>query len=62
MTQISTSYEIVKTVKGQDIIRRKGTKFPYFLVVKGSPFNGEAGAFYDFKTCKAATEFINKLF
>lgn len=57
-----TNYEVVKTVKGQDIIRRIGTKFPYFIVVSGNPFNGECGSFHSFKTCKAAAEFADKLF
>lgn len=48
-------YETVKVVKGFKIERAKGTRGFYFVTVKeGKGFR----AAYNFKTIKAATEFI----
>ena len=50
-------YEVVKTVKGYDIVRLKGTKGAYHVSVReGKGFR----EFHTFKTIKAATEFIEK--
>jgi len=50
-------YEVVKTVKGYDITRMKGTKGAYHVNVReGKGFR----EFYTFKTIKSATEFIEK--
>ena len=50
-------YEVVKTVKGYDIIRMKGTKGAYHVNVReGKGFR----EFHTFKTIKAAVEFIEK--
>jgi len=49
-------YEVVKTVKGFDITRMKGTRRVYHVNVKeGKGFR----EFHTFKTIKAAVEFIN---
>lgn len=51
-------YETVKTVKGYDITRMKGTKGAYHVNVReGKGFR----AFHTFKTIKAAVEFIEKV-
>ena len=48
-------YEIVKVVKGYEIIRMKGTKGAYHVNIReGKGFR----EFHTFKTIKAATEFI----
>lgn len=49
-------YETVKTVKGYDIKRMKGTKGAYHVTVReGKGFR----EFHTFRTIKAAVEFIN---
>lgn len=49
-------YETVKTVKGYDIKRIKGTKGAYHVTVReGKGFR----EFHTFRTIKAAVEFIN---
>lgn len=48
-------YEVVKTVKGYDITRAKGTHGCYYVNIReGKGFR----EFHTFKTIKAATEFI----
>ena len=48
-------YETVKTVKGYDITRMKGTKGCYYVNVReGKGFR----EFHTFRTIKAAAEFI----
>lgn len=48
-------YETVKTVKGYDIVRMKGSKGIYHVNVReGKGFR----EFHTFKTIKAAVEFI----
>lgn len=48
-------YEVVKTVKGYDITRMKGTKGHYHVSVReGKGFR----EFHTFKTIKSAVEFI----
>lgn len=48
-------YEIVKTVKGYDIVRMKGTRGFYHVTTReGKNFK----TVYTFKTIKAAAEFI----
>ena len=50
-------YEVVKTVKGYDIIRMKGTKGIYHINIReGKGFK----EFHTFRTIKAAVEFIEK--
>ena len=50
-------YEVVKIVKGYEIIRMKGTKGSYHVNIKeGKGFR----EFHTFKTIKSATEFIEK--
>lgn len=56
-----THYETIKTVNGIEIIRRIGTKFPYFINIKGDIRNDWNCEFYSFKTCKAAAEFANTI-
>lgn len=52
------TYETVKTVKGYDILRMKGTKGTYHVSVReGKGFR----EFHTFKTIKAAVEFIEKV-
>ena len=51
-------YETVKTVKGYDITRMKGTKGAYHVNVReGKGFR----EFHTFKTIQAAVEFIEKV-
>lgn len=51
-------YETVKTVKGYDITRMKGTKGAYHVNVReGKGFR----EFHTFKTIKASVEFIEKV-
>lgn len=48
-------FEVVKTVKGYDITRMKGTKGAYHVSVReGKGFR----EFHTFKTIKSAVEFI----
>lgn len=48
-------YEVVKTVKGYNIVRMKGTKGFYHVNVReGKGFR----EFHTFRTIKAAVEFI----
>ena len=48
-------YEVVKTVKGYDITRMKGTRGSYHVnVCEGNGFR----EFHTFKSIKAAVEFI----
>lgn len=48
-------YEVVKTVKGYDITRMKGTKGHYHVSVReGKGFR----EFHTFKTIKSAVQFI----
>lgn len=50
-------YEVVKTVKGYDIYRMKGTHGAYHVNIReGNGFR----EFHTFRTIKAATEFIEK--
>lgn len=50
-------YEVVKIVKGYEILRMKGTKGAYHVNIReGKGFR----EFHTFKTIKAATEFIEK--
>lgn len=50
-------YEVVKTVKGYEITRMKGTHGFYHVNVReGKGFK----EFHTFRTIKAAVEFINK--
>lgn len=51
-------FETVKVVKGVEIYRYKGTKFPYMINVYEGP-NPWDKCFYSFRTCKAAVEFLN---
>jgi hypothetical protein len=49
-------YETVKTVKGYDIVRLKGTKGAYHVNIReGKGFR----EFHTFRSIKAAVEFIN---
>lgn len=48
-------YEVVKTVKGYDITRMKGTRGIYFVNVREGKGWRE---FHTFRTIKAAAEFI----
>lgn len=49
-------YEVVKVVKGYEIVRMKGTKGFYHVNVReGRGFR----EFHTFRTIKAAVEFIN---
>ena len=50
-------YEVVKVVKGYEIVRRKGTKGAYHVNVREGKGWRE---FHTFKTIKAAVEFIEK--
>jgi hypothetical protein len=51
-------YEVVKIVKGYEILRMKGTKGAYHVNIReGKGFK----EFHTFKTIKAATEFIEKV-
>ena len=51
-------YEVVKTVKGYNIYRMKGTHGAYHVNIReGKGFR----EFHTFKTIKAATEFIEKV-
>lgn len=54
-------YETVKTVKGYEITRMKGTHGCYHVNVKEGTTSGGKGwqEFHTFKTIKAATQFIN---
>lgn len=45
-------YETVKTVKGHDITRAVGHKFPFYVEDK------KGVSYYTFKTLKAAVNFI----
>lgn len=50
-------YEVVKVVKGYEIVRMKGTKGAYHVTVReGKGFR----EFHTFRTIKAAVEFIQK--
>ena len=52
-------YEVVKTVKGIEIKRMKGTKGFYHVNIReGKGFK----EFHTFRTIKAAAEFIEKTF
>jgi hypothetical protein len=54
------TYETIKTINGIDILRVKGTKFPYIINIKGDVRDGEAWKeFFTFKTRKAAVEFAS---
>ena len=50
-------YEVVKTVKGYDITRMKGTRGMYFVNVREGKGWRE---FHTFRTIKAAAEFIER--
>ncbi len=50
-------YEVVKTVKGYDITRMKGTRGIYHVNVREGKGWKE---FHTFRTIKAAVEFIEK--
>lgn len=50
-------YETVKTVKGYDIIRRKGTHGFYYVYTTRKE---KSATFYEFHTIKAAAEFIEE--
>lgn len=50
-------YEVIKIVKGYEILRMKGTKGAYHVNIReGKGFR----KFHTFKTIKAAVEFIEK--
>ena len=50
-------YEVVKVVKGYEIVRMKGTRGFYHVTVReGRGFR----EFHTFRSIKAATEFIEK--
>lgn len=49
-------YEVVKTVNGHDIYRRKGTKFFYYVDYKVTKIS-HCKTTYSFKTQKAAAAF-----
>lgn len=51
-------YEVVKMIKGYEIIRMKGTKGAYHVNIREGKCFKE---FHTFKTIKAATEFIETL-
>lgn len=51
-------YEVVKTVKGYEIIRMKGTKGIFHVIVRESRGFQE---FHSFKTIKSAVEFIERV-
>ena len=51
-------YEVVKIVKGYEILRLKGTKGAYHVNIREGKGWKE---FHTFKTIKAATEFIEKV-
>lgn len=51
-------YEVVKMIKGYEIIRMKGTKGAYQVNIREGKCFKE---FHTFKTIKAATEFIETL-
>lgn len=52
-------YEVVKVVKGYEIVRLKGSKGAYHVSIKeGKGFK----EFFTFKTIKAAVEFIEKVY
>ena len=55
MKGVRNMYEVVKIVKGYEILRMKGTKGAYHVNIReGKGFR----EFHTFKTIKAATEFI----
>ena len=55
--EISKMYEVVKAVKGYEIVRMKGTRGSYHVNVReGRGFR----EFHTFRSIKAATEFIEK--
>ena len=55
--EISKMYEVVKVVKGYEIVRMKGTRGFYHVNVReGRGFR----EFHTFRSIKAATEFIEK--
>ena len=55
--RMTKMYEVVKTVKGYEITRMKGTHGFYHVNVReGKGFK----EFHTFRTIKAAVEFINK--
>lgn len=57
MKGVRNMYEVVKIVKGYEILRMKGTKGAYHVNIReGKGFR----EFHTFKTIKAATEFIEK--
>lgn len=51
-------YEVVKIVKGYEILRMKGTNGAYHVNIREGKGWKE---FHTFKTIKAATEFIEKV-
>lgn len=51
-------YEVVKIVKGYEILRMKGTTGTYHVNIREGKGWKE---FHTFKTIKAATEFIEKV-
>ena len=51
-------YEVVKIVKGYEILRMKGIKGAYHVNIREGKGWKE---FHTFKTIKAATEFIEKV-
>lgn len=56
--EISKMYEVVKVVKGYEIVRMKGTRGFYHVTVReGRGFS----EFHTFRSIKAATEFIEKV-
>lgn len=52
-------FEVVRTVKGQDIVRMKGTHGAYHVNVREGRGWRE---FHTFKTIKAAVEFCEEVF
>lgn len=58
MKGVRNMYEVVKIVKGYEILRMKGTKGAYHVNIREGKGWKE---FHTFKTIKAATEFIEKV-
>ena len=58
MKGVKNMYEVVKIVKGYEILRMKGTKGAYHVNIREGKGWKE---FHTFKTIKAATEFIEKV-
>ena len=56
------TYETIKTINNIEILRAEGTKFPYFINMKGDLRDEEPWKeFHSFRTCKAAVEFAQTI-